>query len=289
VVPTNDNASPAEIKALSHERKILVTPSVDEIMRQVEDEDGNRNDVERNAAGQIIRIGKLRFSDGAQCEWSFRLQPGSTTKVEGYYRRMEAGAMLGTREEPDVSKGGPGYTDSERTVSNRYFAEMLGTQPARYITGVRRPRWAHVTRHDAQRWLDEAVANTPVMPPVQYLPPGLPCGSRRVSDSFVGMKVSATGQSGAIAWTDISHAIASREAWEESIAAMNADLAKRRETDPDATDHIATLDAAMKAQSYAKLGVTIGQAPEYARRKGGKHALTAANNNLAEAMRRAAA
>lgn len=270
-VPTNDNASPDEIADLRHERKLLITPSATEIMRHVKD-----GDVERNEAGQIVRIGKLRFSDGTQTEWAYRLQEGST-KVEGYYHRMPVGALLGCREEVDVAKGGPSYSSAELTASNRYFAEMLGTPPARFIKRVRRPKWKLVTRHDAQRWLDEAIANTPVMPAVTYYPPGLPCGSKRISDSFNGMKVAATGQSGAIAWQDISGAIAQREIWEETLAALKA-------------EDVATLETAMTACSFAEVGVAAGQSPAYAdKRSGGKRRLLAANDNLSAALKKSAA
>lgn len=267
-IAANTNANTDEVKALRHPRKLLVTPSVDEIMRQAVTED-----VERNEASQIIRIGKLRFSDGKQTEWTLRLQPGSTTQVEGYYRRMRAGAMLGTREEPDVALGGSDMSDEDVAVSNAYFAEMLGTAPARYIKRVRRAKRQHVTRHMAQQWLDEAIANTPVMPAVKYYPPGLPCGSERISDSFIGMQCASAGQFGSIAWQDISDAIASREIWEASIAAMNA-------------EDLETLEAAQTARTWAD--VSPGGSVQGARKRGHK-VLHAANDNLAAALRKSAA
>lgn len=267
-IAANTNASTDEVKALRHERKILVTPSVKYMMEQVE-----ADDVERNAKGQTVRIGKLRFSDGTQTEWTLRLQPGSTTKVECYRRRMPAGAMLGTREEPDVALGGSDTTDEDVVVSNAYFAEILGTAPPRYIKRVRRAKRARHTRHDAQRWLDEAIANTPVMPEVTYCPPGLPCGGRRMSDAFPGMVCCSTGQSGSIAWQDISDAIASREVWHESLAAMPA-------------EDLGVLDAAQSARTWAD--VSPGGSVQGARKRGHK-VMQAANDNLADALRKFAA
>lgn len=267
-IAANTNANTDEVRALRHERKVLVTPSVKYMMEQVE-----ADDVERNAKGQIVRIGKLRFSDGTQTEWTQRLQPGSTTKVEVYRRRMRAGAMLGTREEPDVARGGSDMTDEDVAVSNAHFADLLGTAPARYIKRVRRAKYARVTRHDAQRWLDEAIANTPVMPVVTYCPPGLPCGGKRMADAFPGMICSSTGQSGSIAWQDISDAIASRELWHESLAAMSAE-------DLDA------LDAAQSARTWAD--ISPGGSVQGARRRGHK-VLQAANDNLAAVLRKSAA
>lgn len=267
-IAANTNANTDEVKALRHLRKLLVTPSVDKIMEEVD-----TDDVERNEAGQIVRIGKLRFSDGTQTEWTMRLQTGSTTQVEGYYRRMRAGAMLGTREEPDVALGGSDMSDEDVAVSNAYFAEMLGTTPARYINRVRRAKQNRVSRHMAQQWLDEAIGNTLVMPEVTYCPPGLPCGGKRVSDSFVGMQCSSTGQSGSIAWTDISHAIASREAWEESINAVSV-------------DDLEILESAQTARTWAD--ISPGGTVQGARKRGHK-LLEAANDNLAVALRKSAA
>ncbi|MBN9471421.1 MAG: hypothetical protein J0J10_21860 [Bosea sp.] len=143
-IAANTNANTDEVRALRHERKVLVTPSVKYMMEQVE-----ADDVERNAKGQIVRIGKLRFSDGTQTEWTQRLQPGSTTKVEVYRRRMRAGAMLGTREETDVALGGSDMTDEDVAVSNAHFADLLGTQPARYVIRIEERLALAVFRPDA--------------------------------------------------------------------------------------------------------------------------------------------
>lgn len=268
-IAANTNANTDEVKALRHLRKVIMMPSVDYIMEQVA-----TDDVERNEAGLIVRIGKLRFSDGTQTEWTLRLQPGSTTQVEGYYRRMRAGAMLGTREEPDVALGGSPDSNEDVAVSNAYFADVLGTAPARYIRRGRRAKHVRVTRHMAQAWLDEAIANTPVMPAIKYYPAGLPCGGKRIADSFLGMQTtSGSGNGGSIAWQDISDAIASREQWEESIRSMSA-------------EDIATLDAAQTARTWAD--ISPGGSVQGARKRGHK-LLQAANDNLAAALRKSAA
>jgi len=65
-VAANDN-NPEDTEDLKHDRKRLVTPSVSEIMRNVA-----TGDIEHNEAGQTVRIGRLRFSDGKQTEKAYR-------------------------------------------------------------------------------------------------------------------------------------------------------------------------------------------------------------------------
>lgn len=267
VVPANDNASSDEIAEFSHERVLRMTPSVDEIMRQVAS-----GEVEINDTGQVVRLGSLHFSDGTQTERAYKFE---ADKIKEYDRRMPVGGMLGCREKAEAALGGRGYSGSELKQSNEFFSETLGTLSARSVKRVSRRNGPGYSRKEMQAALEEAIANTPVMPEVNHFPPGLPCGSERISDSFVGMKISATGGSGSIMWQDISSAIVQREIWDEAVAAM-------------ALEGIEALDAAMSARNYADVGQAVGQAREYARRKGGKRALWAANDNLAAALRKAA-
>jgi hypothetical protein len=267
VVPANDNASSDEIAEYSHERVLRMTPSVDEVMRQVA-----TGDVEKNVQGQVVRIGALHFSDGTQTEKAYKVE---AERIKEYDRRMPAGALLGCREKAEAALGGRGYSGSDLKRSNEFFSETLGTLPARSVKRVPRRNGRGYSRAEMQAALDEAIANTAVMPEVKYLPPGLPCGSERIADSFVGMKVSVSGGTGAIGWQDISDSIVQREVWDTALANMRA-------------DDIGTLEAAQSARNYADVGQAAGQAREYARRKGGKRALWAANDNLAAALRKAA-
>lgn len=273
-IAANTNANTDEIAALQHLRKVIIMPSVDYIMEQVATKTADgAADVERNAKGQIVRIGKLRFSDGTQTEWALKRRKGSKTAVEVYRRRMETGAMLGMREGPDVALGGSDMSDEDVAVSNSYFADVLGTAPARYIKRSRRAKPERVTRDMAEAWLAEAIANTPAMPAVTYYPPGLPCGGKRMSEAFVGMQCTSTGHSGSIAWQDISDAIASREQWEESIRSMS-------------DEDMAALEAAETAKTWAD--ISPGGSVQGARKRGHK-VLQAANDNLAAALRKSAA
>ena len=265
VVPANDN-SPDEIEDLKHDRKRLVTPSVAEIMKNVA-----TGEVERNEAGQVVRIGRLRFSDGTQTEKAYRLTIDGG--VEEYAARMPAGAMLGSRDKVDVALGGDD-NPQEVTDSNQYFADMLDTKKARYLTGKKHkgPR-VRMTADEARAELAKAYANTD-MSKVTFTrcPDGLPCGSAKIADSFLGMQKTTCAGGGSVMWQDIVTAMADREEWFEAVDQLKP---KDREV----------LEAAKTAKTYEDVGISIGQTPKYAKYNGGgKRALIAANDNLMAAI-----
>ncbi|OKP79783.1 hypothetical protein BTE77_06745 [Ensifer adhaerens] len=264
-VPANDN-DPEEVADLRHERKRIVTPSVAEIIRQVA-----TNDVERNEHGQIVRIGLLRFSDGKQTEKAYRLTIDGG--VEQYDARMPAGAMLGARDKVDTALGGD-VNPQEIADSNNYFADMLGTKRPRYITGKKfRGAREKSTRDEAAEELAAAYVNTD-MSKVTYtrFPDGLPCGSQKVSDSFLGMQKTTCAGGGSTMWQDIVTAMAERKEWFDAV-----DLLK----DEDRK----VLHAAATASTYEDVGKAAGQSPKYAKYNGGgKRALIAANDNLMAAI-----
>lgn len=260
VVPANDDIS---VKALSHERDIRMTPSVDEIMRQVA-----TGDVEKNAKGQTIRIGNLHFSDGTQTEKAFKRTGGRSVAEVNVV--MPVGAMLGCREQAERASGGKGHDGAYRRRSNEYFADSLGVDVPSKAKGKARQNGPGYSRDEMQAMLAEAIANTKSMPAVKRYPAGLPATRELVSEHFNGMKVSATGQAGGAAWEDISGAIVQREIWDAALAEMRG-------------EDVAVLDAAMAADKLSDLG---GEAPERtAIRRGGKR-LMAANDNLSAALRK---
>jgi hypothetical protein len=269
-VPANDNADPEETIDFSFERNLLVTPSVQEILRQIK-----TKDVERNDAGQIIRIGKLRFSDGTQTERAYTQGPdGDVIQMDA---RMPVGAMLGTTEKAKEQSGGKGYTQAQLEQSNLFFAAMLDTIEPRYIKRTKRRNGPSLTADESRVVLAKAIANTPKMPKVRRYKPGLPCGGQRIADSFIGMQKGKKGESGAIAWEDIATHKVNREIWDEALARL---------ADEDKT----VLDAALVARTYEEVGIAAGQSRLYARDNGGgKRALKAANDNLAIILKETAA
>lgn len=261
VIPANDNVAPEEIVDFGFERKLLITPSVKEIMLNV---DGG--DVERNDNGQEVRIGRLSFSDGTQTERAYTHGPEG--KLVQYDARMPTGAMLGCREKADSQLGGRGDSQSYTEQSNLYFAQMLGAIEPRYIKGGKRKNGKSCTADEARGILVEAYANTPVMPKVKKFKKGLPCASPRVADSFLGMQKGKKGESGTIMWQDIAGHIVQREIWEAAMAYVS-------------DNDVETLDAALEAKTFADIG---GTGSKRAAERRGKRRLLAANDNICNAM-----
>lgn len=261
VIAANDN-NPEDVTELKHDRKRLVTPSVAEIMRNVAS-----GDTERNEAGQIVRIGRLRFSDGTQTERAYRFTLDG--KLEEYAARMPAGAMLGCRDKVDVALGGD-ESPQDVTDSNNYFAELFGTRKPRYVTGARfKGRRVAVSHEEAKAELAKAYANTD-MSKVTFTrcPDGLPCGSAVIADNFLGMQKTTCAGGGSIMWQDIVTAMADRKEWLDAVDALK---------DKDRS----VLDAAMTAKSMADIG---GNAPKRSAIRKGRKALIAANDNLMKAF-----
>lgn len=263
-VAANDN-DPEDLIELAQDRKRIVTPSIAEIMRQVED-----GPVVTNDEGQIIAIGRLQFSDGTQTEQAYRRTIDG--KLERYQARMPTGAMLNSRDTADVALGSGAI---DHGGSNSFFQDVFKTEPHQYVTSSKRRKGENFTNEEAQAILDEAIANTIIMPEVTKYPDGLPYGTARVADNFIGMKKATKAGGGTIAWQDLSTLMSERESW----ASVMADL-------PSADKEV--LDFTMQAKTFTEVGQSSGMTHEYARRKGGKRRLMAANDNLMAAIRKAA-
>ena len=265
---TPANSNDEDVSAFSQERDIRMTPSVDEIMRQVA-----TDDVEKNARGQTIRIGKLRFSDGTQTEKDFKR--GADRTVIEYDRVMPVGAMLGCREKAETALGGKGYSGDYLRRSNNYFAESFDVDMRTKITRGKRKNGPGYSRDETQAMLDAAISNTPNMPPVKRYPAGLPAVAERVAENFNGMQTAVGGGSEVPSpWQDMVGAIVQREIWNAAMAEMKS-------------EDVATLDVAMDAGTYAEVGIAAGQSPSYADKKsGGRKRLQAANDNLSAALRK---
>ncbi len=266
VVPENSN-EPEVISQMHTERRIQILPTVEEIMRNVDSED-----IERNDLGQIVRIGRLKFSDGTQVEAGNKYGPGG--EVIATKHRMPAGAMLGCREQESRTLGGD-ENPSEVAASNNYFLAAFELKRRERIPSGKKTKRTYQTHDQAKEELAKAYANTPQMPPIKRCPPGLPNAGNRIGDSFLGMKKTTTGESGSMGWQDVSTALVDREIWAQAIEA----LSERDRTAMDTAAH-------GKVRNYEGLGISLGFKPEYSRRRGGRKALTAANDNLQENIKR---
>lgn len=268
VTPAANDNDPEEIIDLRFERDWRQTPSVQAIMDSVATEDTERND-----NGQIVRIGKLRFSDGMQTE------KGYTNGVDGDVIqadiRMPTGAMMGMKDKPDRQSGGEVHP-SETKASNQYFEDMLGTIPHRYIPNGKRRNGESFTAEQSAKILADAYANTD-MEKVTYthFPKGLPCGSPKVADSFLGMRKTTCAGGGGEKWEDTLTAMIDRDVWFDALQEL-----KDRDRD--------VLDMAMGNVSLESIGRKGGHGSKYAA-VAGRRRLMAANDNFAAILKKSAA
>lgn len=240
-----------------------ISPSVGQIMKQVK---GTEIDIERNKAGQIIRIGKLRFSDGTQTE---KVMMRTDSGVFEKRVRVPAGAMLNTRERLRKEKGGTQVWGA----ANKVWIKMLDGKPqaAQGIASgpVRRGKSCGKTQSRAA--LAQAYTNTPVLPAVTKCPPGLPYKPERIADAFLAGKKSRCAGGGSTSWQESASALASVAEWQKARAEM-------------LKSDMAVLDAAMTAQNYGDIGAVVGKG-----RKAGPRLLRAANDNAAAVIKKYAA
>ncbi|NNU59743.1 hypothetical protein [Ochrobactrum soli] len=266
VAPGANDNDPEEVTDMRYERDWRQTPSVQAIMQNVA-----TGDIEKNENGQIVRIGRLRFSDGNQTEVGYVL--GIDGEVIQADIRMPTGAMLGMKDKPDRASGG-GVDPKDTKASNHYFEDMLGTLPHRYIPSGKRRNGTDYSTEESARILADAYANTD-MEKVTFTryPKGLPCGSPRVADSFLGMRKTTCAGGGDEAWEDTLSAMIDRDLWFEALQEL-----KDRDRD--------VLDAALEARTWGDLSPG---GTERGARKRGKQELLAANDNLAAAIKKYAA
>ena len=267
IVPANDNEP--EVTAQMHaERRIQILPTVEEIMRQVE-----TGDIERNDAGQIIRIGRLKFSDGTQVEAGHKYGPGG--EVVSTKQQMPTGAMLGCQEKESRTLGGD-ENPSELAASNNYFLNAFGVGRRERIPSGKKAKRTYQTHAEAKAELAKIYANTPILPPVTKCPPGLPNAGSKIADSFLGMKKTTTGESGSMGWQDVSTALVDREIWAQAIEALS-----------DRDRAVLDMVAHKRARTLTDVGVAAGQSRQYAdKRSGGRKAIAAANDNLMQAIKK---
>lgn len=261
-VPANDN-NPEDVADFGHERKILVTPSVGEIMRQCANGDVERGpDVwsdhfQRMVPGPIVRIGSLRFSDGTQTEKAYINGPdGRVIRAD---MRMPVGAMLKAREATEAALGGKAVAKKHAELSNAYFAEMFGVDYPRYVPKGKMRREEKISEAERVALLAGE------RPEVTVCPPGLPCGTRNVGDSFVGLKKAKRGESGSIPWADLATLKSSRECWRAVMRELRPATRK-------------TLEKAATAKTLADIG---GKGHKRTAERRGKRLLAAANDDLA--------
>lgn len=275
--PANDNSPDDGVGKIDVEARIRTRPSLSYIVDSIELSEKEKGP-ERNERGQIIRIGKLRFSDGTQVEPAYRYSLDGTLKR--YAARIPVGGIIGASEQRERVLGGDENPD-EVANSNQFFAKAFGfgDDVPPFVPPDRRPeRKQNLSRAETAKDLADAWMNTnPDKVTYTRYPVGIARGSQRIGDNFIGMKVGrGNGSDGAAQWHDIYAAQVDRKIWRDSIAELSEKDRKALET-------------ARTAKTYAEVGLAVGQAPEYARRQGGRMALAAANDNLAAILKKNAA
>lgn len=276
----NDNINPEDIADMRVERRWACRPTIGEIAESMHDavyreapdadfhkEKGEHNttrvpvagDFECNEAGQIVRIGKLRFSDGSQTEKAYTYGPDG--KLMQFDARMPVGAMLGTKDAQERMLGGDGVIVSNACYTATYKARLPGK-------AKRKAKVAPVP-HTKAEMRDELAA----LPdhPVTHYPAGFPWKPSNLRDLFLGLEKAPKGEAGSIAWQDISGHIVEREVWAQTVAVLS-------------TADKATLEATKTARTLAD--IDPGGSDRGARKRG-RRALMAANDNLMAAIKKA--
>ena len=264
--PESNNGEPEVLADLHAERRHEIIPSISMIMRQC------KKPIRRSGNGKnspIVSIGKLRFSDGEQHERAHKRGPGGA--VVAYPRKMPLGAMLGCREDDSKLRGG-GQGGREVETSNTEFSKLFGVEYRAPITGGIQRKGKDLTPKQSRELIAKAFANTPNMPPVTVCPPGLPTGTARASDCFIGCKISSTGKGGAMNWEDVYSAKRDAEEYRKARDKLGEKTRK-------------ILEALLTAGTFTEIGVAAGQSEGYARYGGGRRALIAANDDLETTMK----
>lgn len=232
------------------------------------DEDDNPHEV-------IVRIGKLRFSDGSQIEQGHKLVEGKVVRAR---IKMPVGAMLGTREK-SVRDKGSAPDPLEEAITFDYFAGdndppglFKNVRVARPVkkAELRRPKEPPTTKAQDRRTLADAYANTQVLPAIKKCPDGFPAGPHNLAHLFPGLVKVATGDSGFHAWQDVVSERAEVEEWHTTLQGMK-------------DDDLKILTEATEAKSLRQLGEARGYSGKYAI-EAGRRLLVAANDNFERAM-----
>ncbi|WP_183853778.1 hypothetical protein [Rhizobium sp. BK456] len=212
----------------------------------------------------IVRIGRLRFSDGSQTERGHKLVMDKVIEAD---IPMPVGALLGSREKSKRDKG----SEEDTTGSNAHYRWIVkgrvATPPKLHPKKGER---LAASKDEARRMLAAAYANTPVLPEIKRYADGFPYGPTNLRQLFIGGRKGKKGESGSQAWADIFTQRENRETFNRGLDAMQ-------------DNHVRILTEAMSAKSLAELGEARGYHGRHAV-DAGRRLLRAANDNFIEAM-----
>jgi hypothetical protein len=280
VIPANDN-NPEDLEDMKAERLWDISPSPEEIMRQVGKGDveyGTHIDDDDKQHKVIVRMGRLRFSDGTQTEQGFKLSIDG--QVVAAQIRMPVGAMLGMTDKERAQRGGDDNPEDLK-CSNDYFAGkateyrpagLFKATPSKPVRKTKRQeRTASTSKAEDRKMLADAMAKTTV--PITKCPDGFPALPTKLAHLFPGLVKVATGDSGSQSWEDTVIERENRSEWFRWVDGL-----KPKDK--------AVLEAGKSARSFEELG---GGEPKRTAIRRGKKALIAANDNLMAAIKACAA
>jgi hypothetical protein len=274
----NDN-NPEDVEGMKMDKLWDISPSTGEIMRQVENFEEIKND-----QGLTIRWGSLRFSDGTQTEQGYKVTVDGEVVVHQFV--VPAGGMLGTTDKERVQRGGDDNPEDATSTKNYFSGKETDFRPAGLFSAIhpkpvkrtkRKDRTGPKTKAEERQWLADAIAGTKNMPNVTLIPDGFPASPANLAQLFPGLVKVCTGSSGSQAWSDIATLREDRKEWFHWVDSLSK---KDR----------AVIEAAKTAKTFAEVGEAVGQSRQYAdKKKGGRRALIAANDNLMAAIKKYAA
>lgn len=259
-IAANDN-NPEDLEGLHVERERPIRPRLGEIMESV-----RSGELEENEAGQIVRIGKLRFSDGTQTEKAHRYSVDG--KLIEYDARMPVGAMLGTSEKQERILGGD-------TISSNaaYTAVYGGKHPNKVKRKDKDKRAAEKPAPERSKAdMRAEISSLPTFP-VKTYKKGFPWKPSNLRELFMGLEKGRKGESGSVAWEDISTHIVEREVWAETLAALPK-------------EDVEDFDKSMTADNIAEFG---GEGHQRTKERRGKRRLKSMNDNFCAAHKKSAA
>jgi len=198
------------------------------------------------------RIGPFRFATARGKGTQF-------TRVKGQDKAVPVPIYLGSitheygrRVGQDNARNRPEESAravTERAESLRWFCSTLGAVPARPPKLTRRRKGKSYSPAQSQRMIDEAIANTPAMPPVTRFPPGLPLYPVP-SSLFVGIVSGMSASDGAR--SQVRRQV--EGAYTQEDLAADTDLRERfRDLHPE---HASILDLVASARAFGDLAAS---------------------------------
>lgn len=212
---------------------------------------------------RVVRLGGLKFFRYPANYRHDRRDPGLDGSLF-QFRKPEHSAWQRAQDK---------YRETKSTVKvapprNDIWSAMFEDAPVRWVKpGKRRVREFDFTAEESRANLAIAVDNTDAMPEVVKLPVGMPCGSRRVSDSFIGCKPKFSSKGGgAPSFEDMADRAVSLEDARAAAVFIGPDNAL-------------ALDTAMTAANMTEIGHAFGKTGKHAERFG-KQKLVEASHAL---------